>query len=405
MSDTEKKLQVDDYFEEIGVRPHKNVLSFWSSLDQEYGMTRARQLESAYIKLEEGEEEAFYEMIFEEYDVGIAFAGLRINLYKAFLNWFTKYISNDQGTIVDIGCGNGVLTCLYAKLYPGSKIVGTDRSPQAINCANILKKRLKLSNVNFIEADNRSVADDNPDLKGDIVISVASLDPVPHDTASNNQSIKQLFESITGSKPEPAIKQVTGLLKDEKSIFITFDKLKNSKEQFKRINDMKESGLNMDYRTSSWITYEDIESEKITLPVLVARRSKSDLQLEDAVAFLLKKVESVVNLNLTEGLELPAEILFSYINPKTFLRGAKAEYRDGTGSVWHEVWQAGPIILILEHTNHGYRGLTTLSLLEADKAIEKHQTWIEQSKNYADIVVLEKPDVNFSPLESLKVSL
>jgi SAM-dependent methyltransferase len=52
-------------------------------------------------------------------------------------------------SILDIGCGVGILTTFYARQYPDRTFVGIDRSPASIARARELAKALGLTNVQF----------------------------------------------------------------------------------------------------------------------------------------------------------------------------------------------------------------------------------------------------------------
>ena len=57
------------------------------------------------------------------------------------------------GDIFDIGCGNGILTCFLALRHPDSQVTGIELSQNAVNAAKELAKRLKISNVQFVEPE------------------------------------------------------------------------------------------------------------------------------------------------------------------------------------------------------------------------------------------------------------
>lgn len=62
----------------------------------------------------------------------------------------------DAPSVLDFGCGVGILTTFYAKAYPGKIFVGVDRSPASIAQAERNAKRFGLNNVRFecIDADH-----------------------------------------------------------------------------------------------------------------------------------------------------------------------------------------------------------------------------------------------------------
>ena len=55
----------------------------------------------------------------------------------------------DAQSIMDAGCGVGILTTFYARQYPSKRVVGIDRSSASIACAQEHAKTLGLTNVQF----------------------------------------------------------------------------------------------------------------------------------------------------------------------------------------------------------------------------------------------------------------
>lgn len=60
-------------------------------------------------------------------------------------------------SLLDVGCGNGVVTCFLGSRYPGRRIVGVDRDEAGLEFARALARQNGLANVSFertnIESD------------------------------------------------------------------------------------------------------------------------------------------------------------------------------------------------------------------------------------------------------------
>ena len=68
-------------------------------------------------------------------------------------------------SILDVGCGVGILTTFYARRHPDKTFVGIDRSPVSIARAQELAKALDLTNVHFECLDfDRTPPSCSPDL-------------------------------------------------------------------------------------------------------------------------------------------------------------------------------------------------------------------------------------------------
>ncbi len=80
----------------------------------------------------------------------------------------------DKTTVLDVGCGNGYSTLIFAKRFPNMKIVGVDYSPEMIAFANeALEKEPKLKKrVRFAVADVLALSKDKELVgKFDFVVS------------------------------------------------------------------------------------------------------------------------------------------------------------------------------------------------------------------------------------------
>ena len=53
-------------------------------------------------------------------------------------------------TFLDIGCGSGVLSYLFAKQFKKSRIVAVDRNPDAVRTSNLNAARLEYRNFEAV---------------------------------------------------------------------------------------------------------------------------------------------------------------------------------------------------------------------------------------------------------------
>lgn len=88
---------------------------------------------------------------------------------------FSQWLYNNQSflgkNILEVGCGNGILTAFLARLCPQAHITAVDRSANSIAVAQQVKARLKLENVDFLVCDVK----DLPAAAYDTVISLRTL--------------------------------------------------------------------------------------------------------------------------------------------------------------------------------------------------------------------------------------
>ena len=82
-------------------------------------------------------------------------------MWREFASWLVRENIDKPSHVLDLGCENGVLTCLYGSLWPDAKVIGVERSPAAVACARKLAASLGLQNVCFEYADARGYLGEN----------------------------------------------------------------------------------------------------------------------------------------------------------------------------------------------------------------------------------------------------
>lgn len=69
--------------------------------------------------------------------------------FRRVMDYLLKYERYWTGDILDIGCGNGILSCFLAMLHPESSVTGLDLSRNAVSVAEELAGSLSAENVHF----------------------------------------------------------------------------------------------------------------------------------------------------------------------------------------------------------------------------------------------------------------
>ena len=165
------------YLDAIGIKPFRDQGKFWSYMERRHGAPKCETIDAAMEQARQGSTIGIYEQMYQNLDLSLDVASTRRNLYFHFLEWFIGTIRNFEGTLLDIGCGNGVHSCFYAIRYPAATVVGIDVSNEAISCAKQLAERLELKNVEFKVADYNSEALPLGEKSIDLAVSLTGLDP------------------------------------------------------------------------------------------------------------------------------------------------------------------------------------------------------------------------------------
>ena len=110
-------------------------------------------------------------------------------------------------SILDVGCGVGILTTFYARQYPDKTFVGIDRSPASIARAQEQAKALGLSNVRFECLDLDQTA---PIRSYDLILATHALVQAEQDPGIPSRSWNT-FERANESQQQADFEWRTGI--------------------------------------------------------------------------------------------------------------------------------------------------------------------------------------------------
>ncbi len=110
-------------------------------------------------------------------------------------------------TILDFGCGLGILTTFYARQFPEKIFVGLDRSRASIGVAQHMAGKLGVGNIRFECVDAET---DSPPGLYDLVIATHVLMQAEHDPGLPSRSWRT-FERGYDPSRQSAFEQRTGL--------------------------------------------------------------------------------------------------------------------------------------------------------------------------------------------------
>ena len=110
-------------------------------------------------------------------------------------------------SILDVGCGVGILTTFYARQYPDRTFVGIDRSPASIARAREQAKALRLINVQFecLDLDHMP-----PTRSSDLVLATHALVQAEQDPGIPSRSW-DTFARAGESQPQADFERRTGI--------------------------------------------------------------------------------------------------------------------------------------------------------------------------------------------------
>ena len=111
-----------------------------------------------------------------------------------------------SGLVLDLGCGFGLFTLFYAKLYPNTQFLGIDISSKRISVAQQSAQKLSLSNVTFKVGD---ALESSIELEARFQ-AVISIDLLHHiDFEKGDQLAKLIHNKLLAEKGVWIIKDVS----------------------------------------------------------------------------------------------------------------------------------------------------------------------------------------------------
>jgi SAM-dependent methyltransferase len=357
---------VSNYLKDVGVRRYPSFDTFTKYLQRKYGKNRIDELLEMIDRRGQGEDVDIYPLLYSSLELSIDFLGFETDLHSNYLQWLLSECSDvalNPSRVLDIGCGNGVLTCFYAKHFSDSEVVGVDDSTEAVTCAQELSRRLGLTNIQFMKLnllDNSSFSqiDTGFDLITAIkVMGTAIQLPDFHEELPLRTVLRDVAKSAQGE----SLGEICRLL-HLNGTFMAMDRWSGIRSFAWWVCALNNAGFFVDLRASNRIEYFAVGSEKTKrIPVLWNKKVDAQpSQLDDALGFWLharysEKLSKLKPLDFQHDL---AEMAFSSINPKSFRFGISGKNEMGT--TWMEIWQAGPFLLIYQFGLNEYRHLEVL---------------------------------------------
>ena len=113
----------------------------------------------------------------------------------------------DAATILDFGCGPGILTTYYARRYPDARVIGLDRSRASLDVAQRKADAFRLQNVRFEYADLDAAAYNE---RYDCIVATHALVQSEQEPGIPSRSWRS-FERAKDAAAQSAFERRTGL--------------------------------------------------------------------------------------------------------------------------------------------------------------------------------------------------
>jgi SAM-dependent methyltransferase len=384
---------VEQYLRRLSpVRTTNSEAAFLQQLANKYGRDKALALRGMVDHRTGGDlSDDFYGFKNQDLQFSIDVSlGYSRDLYKRLMTWLLDgLMAGDLPAprrVLDLGCEQGLITCLLACSFPEAQVIGLDISGPAIERAQELADRLQLQNVAFrrhdlaagIPADggDATAGDDataadaatgadpaaGPDSAYSLVLDArvltgSGLLGLP-DVDARVWSLAEL-EPVVSSPLVPAVlKDIARALDTDGGAFVRADWLGSYESLLRLTRAFEAAGLTLDWPNCSLLSVNDLGVEK-SLPVLVARKRLEQVVSPPYELLALVAHPELVRLSKQVTFAGPAaELIFDAFSDKVFIEGFELVYSDGSGRSRRELWQAGGLVLSYYRTTRWFRQLS-----------------------------------------------
>ena len=149
--------QVDEFMKRLDLKYFKNTKDFVADLmyktDKEYTTEVATFLNSRALG-QNSDNDSFYRLKNKTLAGSLCVsAAFDSGVFRHIGNMLVDNSDLLCGTVLDIGCDCGIVTCFMASENPDTKFIGVDKNELAVNNAKELAESLGLENVEFVTAD------------------------------------------------------------------------------------------------------------------------------------------------------------------------------------------------------------------------------------------------------------
>lgn len=369
----QKKPNIDDYFNSLGIKECKSKLAFWKHVTA-VDSVLAEELEPLISRKRKGN---IYDVKNQTLPFSLAAESWTMSFHKSLLTWVSQQKQLKPKRILEIGCDNGLSACWYAQLFPDAEIVGVDQSENGIQCARQLAKQLGLSNVSFYQIGFMELLDHFSKHSFDMIISVRSFHEI-----MGPIFIQNYWSLPDHLKEKPTFGdswylQIVDFFLTPNGTYLSCERLESPADVGKWANLLKEANLHVQWSDSEIIDYYDFRTKKQS-PVIVATKKETGLSTLEGMEHLYTKKQPLIIEAGQSYTTVNAEFAFLRLGEKTFQSGKYLAVPNHWFMYRFELWETNDFLLIYCYGNMGYR---QLDILPAG-AYEEAQLLMEQAAGH-----------------------
>ncbi|MFS0756529.1 class I SAM-dependent methyltransferase [Noviherbaspirillum sp. 1P10PC] len=384
------------FFKLAGINKRKDVEFFWKNIEKQFG-NLGRSFREAIAARSDGQAVNPYEVRDASLELSLAvYSQYEADFASGLMSWIEEVEIEVPKRVLDIGCGNGVIACFMANLWPDTHVTGIDTSLNSIRCAEELARKLKLGNVKFEFGNAKDYFAKYNQSDIDMVLTSKVLQEVfteevggfdlacPEDAFDTYEEIERLPE-LSANLIE-FLNGVKAVLSDNGK-YISVDRCGIPAAYVFLCRHFKEAGLGLIPARCEKIVGEDVGGYKESFPLSFLK--KTPLAAEPSTEIIIslhKKMllsEKLECINPVDG--FVAEALYLAIGDKRPVHEAELIYRNGSGIMKMHLFHSEILAGVYKTTSRGMRQLEIVPLAEASAVVDAYFNEISKLSEYCDI--------------------
>ena len=363
---------VEQFFNRAGVANSLKPEQFFKRLERRFGSI-AHEFADCVEARGHGEPIDVYRLKNQSLEFANCIAGqYDRDRIKATAVWFLQESWDfSEARFIEVGCDNGILTCLLASLFPQAEFLGIDSCSEAIALAQQRAIDLGLKNIQFrvctlgedVRAEDLGQYDFvlGSTVFHEIVDPTEVLDELKVRCGGKGLfSIQELDEILQSEALSRRDLEFTSSLLANDGLFISIDRLPSQEHTLLWIRSVERAGLRVDLSKCYIIEAKGFDGTQERLPITVFSRSQNvPPRACDILSF--HSYRNFIDKKLVREIEDPAlaEIVYGALDKRPIVHH-ECVYSDGSGVERLEIGSAHGLGYVYNVTSRGFRRIVLL---------------------------------------------